>query len=298
MTSSLAPRVVFATRETELDALLARHSTRGQVKFYLESRGQDFAVVEHRDRVQRRALEVAKAAVPAEWTFASVARGDLDRFLFFPNDIVVAIGQDGLVANIAKYLDGQPVIGVTPEPGVGEGILTRHAPEGLGDLLVRTAHSDCDLEQRAMVEAAINGGDRLLALNDLFLGHRSHQSARYDIRFGEVSEFQSSSGVIVATGTGLSGWARSVMAATGTAFAFAPEAAEAAFFAREPWPSRSTGAALRSGLIKGRQTLSLTSRINEGGVIFADGIEADFLRFDWGTDVTVAVADQHMALVA
>lgn len=41
-------------------------------------------------------------------------RGDLDRFLFEPDDIVLALGQDGLVANVAKYLDGQPVIGSNP----------------------------------------------------------------------------------------------------------------------------------------------------------------------------------------
>ena len=295
--STLAPRVVFALRETELDGLLARHSTRGQVSFYLESRGQNIAVVEHRDRTQRRALDIAKAVVPADWSYTQVAREDLNRFLFFPNDIVVAIGQDGLVANIAKYLDGQPVIGVTPDPAAGEGILTRHAPEALGGLLIRTGHADADIENRAMVEAAIAGGDTLLALNDLFIGHRSHQSARYDIRFGKTSEFQSSSGVIIATGTGLTGWARSVMAATGTTYDFAPDARSAAFFAREPWPSRTTGAALRTGLIDSTAQLSLTSRINEGGVIFADGIEQDFLKFDWGAEVAVSVSEQKMCLV-
>ena len=296
--TSLAPRVVFATRETELGALLARHGTRGQVAFHLESRGQSFDVIEHRDTVQKRAIADAKAAVPGDWTYTEVSRTDLNRFLFFPNDIVVAIGQDGLVANIAKYLEGQPVIGLTPEPGASEGVLTRHAPSSLGDLLHRTAHEDCDVEQRAMVQAAVHGGDTLLALNDLFLGHRSHQSARYDIRFGEMDEYQSSSGVIVATGTGLTGWARSVMAATGAHYDFAPDARQAAFFAREPWPSAQTGADVRSGVIDRRHNLSLTSRINEGGVIFADGIEQDFLGFDWGTKVDVSIAERHMRLVA
>ncbi len=295
--SSLAPRVVFATRETELDALLARHSTRGQAKFYLESRGQNFEVIEHRDRIQRRAVDAAKAAVPGDWTFAHATREDLNRFLFFPNDIIVAIGQDGLVANIAKYLDGQPVIGVTPDPGIGEGILTRHAPENLPDLLRRTANADTDFEHRVMVQASITGGDHLLALNDLFIGHRSHQSARYDIAFDKNEEYLSSSGVIVSSGTGLSGWARSIMAATGTSYAFEPDAPSAAFFAREPWPSRTTEARIRSGLIGPEHPLCMTSRINEGGVIFADGIEQDFLTFDWGAQVTITIADQRMTLV-
>lgn len=34
-------------------------------------------------------------------------------------DIVVVIGQDGLVANTLKYLDGQPVIAINPDPALG-----------------------------------------------------------------------------------------------------------------------------------------------------------------------------------
>jgi hypothetical protein len=48
---------------------------------------------------------------------------DLDRFLLDPEDIVVAVGQDGLVANVAKYVQDQPVIGVNPEPDRNPGVL-------------------------------------------------------------------------------------------------------------------------------------------------------------------------------
>lgn len=297
MATSLAPRVVLVTRETELEALLARHGTRGQVAFFLESRGQSFEIIEARDAAQRRAVQAAKIAVPSDWTMAQVARNDLNRFLFFPNDIVVPIGQDGLVANLAKYLEGQPVVGVTPDPGVSEGILTRHAPEALQDVLVRTGHNDMDVELRAMVEAELSSGDRLLALNDLFIGHRSHQSARYDLSYDGQTEYQSSSGVIISTGTGLTGWARSIMAATGATYDFAPTDRKAAFFTREPWPSQNTHTDLRSGLVDQNHGLNITSQINEGGVIFADGIEQDFLRFDWGVTARVKLPGTGLKLV-
>ena len=295
--SSLRPRVVLVTRETELSALLARHGTRGQVEFYLSSRGQVFEEVETRDRIQRDAVTAAKAMVPPEWSFAEVERSDLNRFLFFPNDIIVALGQDGLVANLAKYLDGQPVIGVTPSSDMGEGVLTPNGLKVLPDLLLRTGVGDVDAEARAMVEAQIAGGDRLLALNELFVGHRSHQSARYELQFGGETEFQSSSGMIVSTGTGLTGWARSIMAATHAEFSFGVEEAKAVFFAREPWPSRMSGDKLRAGIIEPDASLKVLSRINEGGVIFADGIEQDFLGFDWGAQVDVHMADARLRLV-
>jgi hypothetical protein len=295
--SSLAPRVVLVTRQTELVGLLARHATRGQVAFFLSSRGQSFDEVERRDKVQRDAIAAAKVAVPADWSFAEVERADLNRFLFGPNDIVVALGQDGLVANLAKYLEGQPVIGVTPAQGAGEGVLTPHPLSALADLLRRTAAQDVDETARAMVAAQVAGGDRLLALNDLFIGHRSHQSARYDLAHGGVVEFQSSSGVIVSTGTGLTGWAKSIMAGTGVSHDFAPDAPKAAFFAREPWPSRNSGTTLRTGVVAADAPLDVVSRIDEGGVIFADGIEQDFLRFDWGSTVRIGIADRMLRLV-
>ena len=48
---------------------------------------------------------------------------------------MVAVGQDGLVANVAKYLDGQPVIGVDPEPGRNPGVLVRHTAGAVAGLL-------------------------------------------------------------------------------------------------------------------------------------------------------------------
>ena len=37
--------------------------------------------------------------------------------------------------------------------------------------------------------------------------------------------------------------------------------------------------------------------MNEGGVVFADGIEQDFLAFDWGRRVDLGPADRALTLV-
>ncbi|WP_368186314.1 hypothetical protein [Aestuariibius sp. HNIBRBA575] len=294
---SLNPRVVLISRETEYASLLAKHGTRGQAEFFLQSRQQSLAELEMRDALQTSALNAAKQAVPAEWSFAHVSRADLNRFLFGPQDIIVPIGQDGLVANLAKYLDGQPVIGVSPDLTASEGVLTRHNTAQLPQLLKRAAHQDVDIQHRTMVQAQVGAGQSLLALNELFIGHRSHQSARYVVQFDQQEEFQSSSGMIVATGTGLTGWAKSIMTSTHRAIDIKPETDRAAFFAREPWPSKTSGCAISAGEIGVDHDLRITSRINEGGVIFADGIEQDFLPFDWGTLADIKVSDKHLSLV-
>ena len=42
----------------------------------------------------------------------------------------------------------------------------------------------------------------------------------------------------------------------------------------------------------------MTSRINEGGVIFADGIEQDYLGFDWGQQVWIRIAGKTLNLMS
>lgn len=295
--TSLTPRVVLVTRQTEFDRLLTTHATRGQAKFFLEKRGQSLSALERQRERQIAAVTQAKHAVPDDWSIAQVLRGDLDRFLFTRDDIVIAIGQDGLVANLAKYLDGQPVIGITPDPEQTEGILTPLPADALTNLLPRVAARDTDIRRRTMVEVRLDDGQTLAALNELFIGHRSHQSARYVLQFDEEEEFQSSSGVIVSTGTGLTGWARSIMAATHRQAEIAPDDRRAVYFAREPWPSKVTGCALTFGEIGQNINLSLTSRMNEGGVIFADGVEQDYLRFNWGIEAKVTLSGRTLNLV-
>ncbi|WP_316980103.1 diacylglycerol kinase catalytic domain-containing protein [Shumkonia mesophila] len=295
--TSLAPRVVLVTRRTEFDRLLATHATRGQAEFFLDKRGQSLAELEFQKERQLKAVNQAKQAVPDDWSVAQVLRDDLDRFLFTADDIVVAIGQDGLVANLAKYLTGQPVIGVTPDPDRTEGVLTPLIAEALSKLLPRVAAGDMDLRRLTMVEAKLDGEQTLAALNELFIGHRSHQSALYELSFEGKTEFQSSSGVIVSTGTGLTGWARSIMAATHRQVDFAPDERRAVYFAREPWPSRITGNKLAFGEIGQSTSVCLTSRMNEGGAIFADGIEQDFLRFDWGIKAQIGISERTLNLV-
>jgi hypothetical protein len=288
--------VVFVTRETDYELLIARHATRDQAKFFLETRGQRIDDLETRHLQLGETLRRARAMVSADWRQALVKRADFDRFLFAPEDIVVAVGQDGLVANVAKYLDGQPVLGINPAPDQYDGVLVRLKVEALAKSMPAVLHGDVSTERRTMVEATTDTGERLLALNEIFVGHRSHQSARYSLATGEVEESQSSSGLIVASGTGATGWARSIMEATGNRFDLDPQERAIAYFVREPFPSIATGTSLRAGKLSDG-SLSVTSRMNDGGTIFADGMEQDFLKFDWGQRITLAPSSRSLRLV-
>jgi hypothetical protein len=296
--SSGAPRVVVVARATEYEELLRRHGTRAQAEFFLKTRGQGLAAIDTQHALQQAALQQVRSAIPQAWRRSRVDRRDLARFVFEPEDVLVAVGQDGLVANMAKYLTGQRVLGVNPDPARNDGALVRHRAADARELLLATHSGSAKLEYRTMVEVRLDDGQRLLALNEVFLGHRSHQSARYRIRVDEREERHSSSGTIVATGTGASGWAKSIAHARGAGPPLpAPCERQLAFFVREAFPSVSTGADLTQGLLSDEQPLQLVSEMNEAGVIFGDGIEEDRLDFTWGMRARVGIAQEQLALV-
>lgn len=294
--AALAPRAVFVVRETDFELLIARHATRDQARFFLETRGQRIEEVEARHHRFHAVLASARAAVPAEWRQALVRRVDLDRFLFAADDVIVAVGQDGLVANVAKYLDRQPVLGVNPAPDLYDGVLAGLTVDRLARLLPASVAGAAVVQNRTMVEATLDNGEQLTALNEVFIGHRSHQSARYRIEADGEAEDHSSSGLIVASGTGASGWARSIAEATSLNLPLGIEERAVGFWVREPFPSVATGTRLRAGRIAAAP-LAVVSRMNEGGVIFADGIEQDFIAFDWGRGVHLAAAQRSLRLV-
>jgi NAD kinase len=173
---SVAPRAVLVHRRTEYEELLERHGTRGQAAFFLSTRGRDLEEVDARHAAQMEAMTAVTAAIPLDWRRGLVERVDLPRFLFDPEDIVVIVGQDGLVANVAKYLQGQVVIGFNPDPTRNPGILVPHQAGAAAELLevVTSPEVGRRIEARTMVEGVLDDGQRVRALNELYIGHPSH----------------------------------------------------------------------------------------------------------------------------
>ncbi|MFB7214337.1 hypothetical protein [Streptomyces sp. NPDC056255] len=296
---SLAPRAVLVHRTTEYEELLARHGTHGQAAFFLSSRGRSIDQVARRHRQTQQALADVAAAVPLQWRRSRVERADLDRFLFGPEDVVVVVGQDGLVANAAKYLSGQPVVGIDTDPGRNPGVLVRHRPRDAGALLRAAASPGGTADELTMVEAVSDDTQRLLALNEIYLGPPGHQTARY--RLGPdlpdaPAEPQASSGVLVGTGTGATGWLRSLWQERRSDLRLpAPTDRRLLWFVREAWPSPWTGTTQVAGELGRRQGLRLTVE-SDRLVVFGDGMEADALELTWGQTVRLGISATSLRL--
>jgi NAD kinase len=302
-------KVVLVTRKTRLEALVAQYHTLAQVKFYLEHLGADFGDYLRENEAYAGSLRSVVETLQAWGRYQLLDRSHLPNFLFAPDDIVVALGQDGLVANTLKYLNGQPLIGVNPEPSRWDGVLLPFEPAQLASVLPHVAADRRPTQAVTMAEAKLSDGQTLRAVNDLFVGPRSHTSALYDLQYRDQHEQQSSSGLIVSTGLGSTAWLKSVVTGSlGIAQAWgyqkppsyqpmAWDTDHLVFAVREPFASRSSQTQLMYGEIERSERLRLRSRMPESGVIFSDGIEADFLRFTAGMEAEIGISDRQGVLV-
>lgn len=245
------------------------------------------------------AIRTVQSIIPNDWRRVSIRRDDLANFLFEPDDIVVCVGQDGLVANAAKYLTfNQPVIGINPEPGVNPGVLVPWQSAEFEEAFEYAIHKEYT-DPRGMVEAVCDNGQTLVCLNEVFIGHRSHQSARYYIEANHLTERQSSSGVICFTGTGATGWASSCYQTYSSHPPDMPSPQDKylGFFVREPWQAGMYGATIRAGVISAGTEFMIRSEMEEGGVVFGDGIELDYMELSYGRVVVVKPSAQQLNLV-
>jgi NAD kinase len=325
-------KIVLVTRPTRLAELVTRFNTVSQARFYIEHQGADFQDYLREDETYHHALVEAQAALAQLGRVQVIDRGFLPNFVFGPEDTVVTFGQDGLVANTIKYLHGQPVVGVNPDPKRWDGKLLPFKVGDLPSIMPEVFAHRRQTKSVTMARASLNNGQVMYAVNDLFIGPRSHTSVRYVIQSGELSETQSSSGVIVSTGLGSTGWLKSLLTGAaaitqsagsiraqqitedmfekkkpGTARKarvrlsvktdFAWDANYLCYTVREPFPTQTTGASVVFGRVTKETPLILHSQTAENAVIFSDGMEKDFLEFNSGTQATIDIAERKGVLV-
>lgn len=319
-------KIVLITRKTRLDDLVARFNSILQAKFYIEHMGSDF----HDYQLEHETYYAAVTSVMQQLSLCGrvqqIDRLFLPNFVFGPDDIVVAVGQDGLVANTLKYLQRQPLIGVNPDPARWDGVLLPFAARDVAKILPEVFQKRRSSKDISFGKVVLNDGQSLLAVNDFYIGQKTHVSSRYLLSLGKQSERQSSSGIIVSTGLGSSGWLKSVVAgATGIAQILQKttqkrkdvskisqnnEAAQSSerieiqwdsdflyYSVREPFPSKSSQATMVFGKIDKANPLTITSLMGENGVIFSDGLEHDFLSFNSGIEAMITLADHKGCLV-
>ena len=303
-------KIVLVTRKTRLEDLVERFNTREQARFYIEHSGGDFSFYVQEHDTYIAGLQELRQGLQTLGKLQVIERAFLPNYLFAPQDVVVTIGIDGLVVNTAKYLDGQALVAVNPDPDHIDGVLLPFTVKQALPAVRKVLMGQAQVRLVRMAETRLNDGQRLLAFNDLFIGVRTHVSARYAIRYSGRQERHSSSGIIVSTGVGSTGWLSSLFnMAEGMNAQFGQETVvlerprltwdtqQLVFVVREPFVSKTSQAGIICGVVDADRPLVIESHIPSGGVIFSDGVEADFLEFNAGAMAEIRLAERPARLV-
>jgi NAD kinase len=319
--------IIVVIGKTRLEQLIERFNTKAQARFYIEHAGGDFGEYELEHEEFHKSLKAVSLIASKQAKMKMIERKFLPNFLFSERDVVVALGQDGLVANTAKYINGLPLLGVNPDLKRNDGVLLPFSKDTFEHGLASVFSDRYHQKQVTMAQAATHDGQKLLAFNDLFIGPASHTSARYKISYGATSENHSSSGLIVSTGAGSTGWLSSVVnMSNGIQSSFFNAAKSSfskvdmkgkgsrsvknerqikmnweedrlAFVVREPFQSKHSQISLTAGYITERESLQLESHMPFNGIVFSDGIESDFLQFNAGCKLEISIAKQKANIV-
>jgi len=299
---------IIIKNKTRLETLIERFNTKAQAKFYIERSGGDFNDYEKEHEIFHDSLSIVQRNLSSVLKNKIVERSFLPSFIFNEKQVVVTVGQDGLVANTAKYVGQIPIVAVNPDSERFDGVLLPFNPDTFLGAIDKVIHNNYTSKQTSFAEAKLNDGQRLLAFNDLFIGATTHVSARYQLTYNNKTEEHSSSGIIISTQAGATGWMSSIFNMSFAIQQFAGKNIDQKrvpkvkdnqliFAVREPFASKRTQIETTAGIITERSKLIIQSFMPNNGLIFSDGIESDFLKFNSGSIATIGIAAEKANLV-
>ena len=334
---------IIVRRTTRMEQLKQRFNTEEQAKFYIKQNKVAFTQkkvnlrsAKEKVSFEEEAAEMEEAKISAEKEYKDYESEDqrfnraldtitkevskylkvrvldltyLPNYIFSKKDMIIVLGQDGLVANTAKYAGNQPIIGVNPDPERYDGKLLNYQISNFMLAVTAVINGTYNFKKVAMAEVTLNDGQSMLAFNDFFIGINSHASAYYKIDYKQMSEYQGSSGIIVSTGAGSTGWFSSFFnMINGVAdffdevnkFEYMPWGKDERllkFIVREPFISQTTKAQIVYGSLYEGEILKLESTMPQNGIIFSDGIQSDFLQFNSGTIAEIKLSSQSAVLI-
>jgi NAD kinase len=314
---------IIVRSKTRLEALIERFNTKAQTKFYIESQGSNYEDYEKEHEIFYHSLNSLQTQLSKVIKHKTIDRSFLPSYIFNQKNIIVVIGQDGLVANTAKYSKGIPMVAVNPDKQRYDGILLPFDTDNFISGIEQVLSHQQKYRTVNFAEVQLNDGQRLLAFNDLFIGPSSHVSARYKITFNGQTEEQSSSGIIISTSAGSTGWLSSIFnMAYGISDKFTPKSKaqkslkknrpkakkshhsrpsitdnQLLFAVREPFKSIRTQTDIVAGIIQKNSSLVIESLMPSQGIIFSDGIEKDFIKFNSGSIANIKIAQENAKIV-
>lgn len=225
-------------------------------------------------------------------------------------DLIISVGGDGELLNAGRYLDGPHLLvgfcsyersagRLLLPPTVSPAALAAAALDGTGTV-----------QEWTRLQATVYGPDpeplRDLALNEIYVGDRfSVGTARYTLSVGDHEEKQRSSGLLVCTGAGSTGWYANVLVPSAGGCkrpdCFDRRSRELRWVVRDPIRSPEEPT-LISGAIPEGLSFTVKSTMNSDGVVAFDGSKETYDRprvmpFNRGATLEVRAAAQPLRVL-
>ena len=207
---------------------------------------------------------VEKCLKTSKISYVAKRRVHLTNQLCKNKDLVIVVGGDGTFLRAAHHTDDTPIFAVSSDVMYNEAFYAQAAPKDFVKKFKLLLAGKFRIKKLPRLEGKINGKKMpLAAINEIFVGssHPYHTS-RYELKVRGRKEFQKSSGVLITTHTGSTGWAKS--AAKGKL-----KIAKKGFgyVVREPYIGRLTKSKLLKGSLRAKDKVIVNSQMYAGIVV-------------------------------
>jgi NAD kinase len=211
---------------------------------------------------------------------------------------VIALGGDDHYQYVSHFLENQLLIPINSDTQKSDGALSDFTVSTFIDELPRIKNGEFDIESWTRLQVDLNG-QRIpeLAISQIFIGAVDNEDmSRYSLNYRGQNELQKSSGLIIATGTGSTGWydaAVRYLKEDGEKFDRTEK--KAVFVSREPFNGRFSNLNLKSGEFFPDEKLIITSLMNKPAKVGIDAlVRRDFPR---GSVVEIKISDSPLSVL-
>lgn len=209
-------------------------------------------------------------------------------------DAVVALGGDNYFQYVARFLKNTPIIGVNSDPTNSEGAILNFNTQTFKSLLPKLIQGTYRVKPWTRLKATVNGKIiKALAVSEIYIGAKERLTcSRYHIELDNIGEEHKDSGIIIATGTGSTGWYRSAAScAHNKSKSFSPTSPKAQFICTEVYHGKLNGMKLIRGTLYPGKVLKITWFAHGKGIVNIDSEPRGSLHYlDRGEGATVEIS--------
>jgi len=240
-----------------------------------------------------KTLELVKKCLEAhEIKYTATRRVHLTNQLCKNKDLVIVVGGDGTFLRAAHHIDDTPIFAVSSDVRYNEAFYAQATPNNFVKKFKLLLKGKFRIRKMPRLEAKINGNKLPYpAVNEIFFGSRHpYHTSRYVIKVKGKSEFQKSSGVLITTSSGSTGWAKS--AAKGK---LKIQKNGFGYVVREPYLGRLTKSKLLKGSLSAKEKIRITSQMH-AGIVVVDSSEKSHKFLD-GDKLEVTISKKPLNYV-